>query len=473
MDETARKATEATGEKGFESMLNTAAFKAYDIRGKVPDEVNEELAYRVGKVFCALFGAEDVVVGHDIRLTGPSLVKALSDGLRDGGANVIDIGQCGTEMIYFATAYLKTDGGIMVTASHNPAEYNGMKLVRRGARPVSADTGLEEIREMVGVDEFPHHLVAGKARGLLTKQDIMTPYVEHLLKYIDVSRLKPLKVVVNPGNGGAGAVLTQLEKRLPFTLEKVNYEPDGTFPHGVPNPMLEASRKQTSDAVLAAHADLGIAWDGDFDRCFFCDEQGKFIEGYYLVGLLAESFLQRYPGSRIMYDPRLIWNTEAIIRQYGGVPVLSKSGHAFMKQCMREHNVIYGGEMSSHHYFREFTYCDSGMITALLVLEIVCASGKKLSELVGDMEEKFPCSGEINRKVADSKAIFDLLRTRYGAGKIDTIDGLSVAFDTWRFNLRASNTEPVIRLNVETKGDRVLLEAKTKELLEQIGGEPA
>jgi phosphomannomutase len=264
-----------------------------------------------------------------------------------------------------------------------------------------------------------------------------------------------------------------LEKRLPFTFEKVNFEPDGTFPHGVPNPMLDASRKQTSDAVLATHADLGIAWDGDFDRCFFCDEKGKFIEGYYLVGLLAESFLRRYPGSKIMYDPRLVWNTEAIIKKYGGVPVRSKSGHAFMKQCMRDNNVIYGGEMSSHHYYREFTYCDSGMITALLVLEIVCASGKKLSELVGDMEAKFPCSGEINRKVADSQAIFKKLRERYHEGTIDTLDGLSVAFDKWRFNLRASNTEPVIRLNVETKGDPALLKEKTEELLEQIGGEPA
>ena len=459
-------------EKGYD-MLNTAAFKAYDIRGKVPGEVNEELAYRVGKVFCALFGAENVVVGHDIRLSGPSLVKALSDGLRDGGANVIDIGQCGTEMIYFATAYLKTDGGIMVTASHNPAGYNGMKLVRRNARPVSADTGLEEIRQMVGVEEFPHHLVAGKERGKLTKQDIMKPYVDHLMTYVDVQKMHPLKVVVNPGNGGAGAVLTELEGRLPFQMIKVNYEPDGTFPNGVPNPMLDASRKQTSDAVLAHHADLGIAWDGDFDRCFFCDAEGGFVEGYYLVGLLAESFLKRHPGSKIMYDPRLVWNTEAIIQQYGGVPVKSKSGHAFMKQCMRENDVIYGGEMSSHHYFREFTFCDSGMITALLVLQIVCESGRPLKELVRDMEEKFPCSGEINRKVDDAKAIFAALEKKYGTGTIDKVDGLSVAFDNWRFNLRASNTEPVIRLNVETRGDKALLKEKTDELSQQIGGEPA
>lgn len=380
-------------------MLNTKAFKAYDLRGIYPEEVNEELAYRVGKVFCALFGAEAVVVGRDIRLTGPRLVEALSNGLRDGGANVIDIGCCGTEMVYFATAYLNADGGIMITASHNPASYNGMKLVRRDARPVSGDTGLQEIEQMVRGEDFPHHLVAGKARGILAQQNIMKAYIEHLLSYVKQSELRPLHIVVNPGNGGAGAVLDELEDSLPFELIKINYEANGNFPNGVPNPMLDACRKVTSEAVLRHKADLGIAWDGDFDRCFFCDEKGNFVEGYYLVGLLAKEFLQKYPGSKIMYDPRLIWNTEAIIKQYGGKGIRCKSGHAFMKQCMRENDVIYGGEMSSHHYFRSFTCCDSGMITALLVTGIVCAAGKQLSELVGSMEEAFPCSGEINRQV--------------------------------------------------------------------------
>ena len=319
------------------AVINTKAFKAYDIRGIYPEEVNEELAYRVGKVFCALFGAESVVVGCDIRLTGPKLLQALCDGLQDGGANVIDIGQCGTEMIYFATAFLNVDGGIMVTASHNPAEYNGLKLVRRDARPVGVDTGLLEIEQM-------------------TRQNIMKPYVEHILQYIDRSQLKPVKIVVNPGNGGAGAVLDELEKYVPFRFIKINYEPDGTFPNGVPNPMLEENRKCTVEAVLKHHADFGIAWDGDFDRCFFCDETGRFVEGYYLVGLLAEHFLHRYPGCKIMYDARLTWNTEAIVKSHGGIPVRCKSGHAFMKQCMRENGVIYGGEMSSHHYFRDFTW---------------------------------------------------------------------------------------------------------------------
>ena len=454
-------------------MLNTKAFKAYDIRGLCPEEVNEELAYRVGKVFCALFGAESVVVGRDIRLTGPKLQSALCDGLQDGGANVIDIGQCGTEMIYFTTSYLNADGGIMITASHNPASYNGLKLVRRDARPVGMDTGLKEIEEMVRKDDFPHHLMAGKARGILTGQDILRPYTEHILKYIDLKQLKPVKIVVNPGNGGAGTVVDELEKHLPFQFIKINYEPDGTFPNGVPNPMLEENRKATSDAVVKNQADFGIAWDGDFDRCFFCDETGKFVEGYYLVGLLAENFLHKYPGCKIMYDPRLVWNTEAIVRSHGGIPVRCKSGHAFMKQCMRENDVIYGGEMSSHHYFRDFTFCDSGMITALIVCEMLCSCGKKLSELIGSMEDAFPCSGEINRKVADSKAVLAKLEKKYKEGKADRLDGLSMEFPNWRFNLRASNTEPVIRLNVETRGDRQLLAEKTQELLQEIGGEPA
>lgn len=454
-------------------MLNTDAFKAYDLRGIVPEEINEELVYRVGKVFCALFGAESVVVGRDVRLTGPVLVKALSDGLRDGGANVIDIGCCGTEMVYFATSYLNADGGIMVTASHNPAEYNGLKLVRRDARPVSGDTGLQEICQMAGGENFPHYLVTGKARGILARQDILKPYAEHLLSYIQPGSLKPLKVVVDPGNGGAGMVLDALEEKLPLRLIKINYTPDGTFPAGVPNPMLESCRRHTSAAVLAAGADLGIAWDGDFDRCFFCDETGHFVEGYYLVGLLARYFLQKYPGSRIMFDPRLYWNTEEVIRQGGGIPIRSKSGHSFMKQCMRENDVIYGGEMSSHHYFRSFSCCDSGMITALLVMQIISNSGKPLSELAKKMEDAFPCSGEINRRVANADEVMQRLAGKYHSGQRDSLDGLSIAFPLWRFNLRRSNTEPLLRLNVETRGSRELLQQKIDELLGVIGGEEA
>jgi phosphomannomutase len=454
-------------------MFNTKAFKAYDLRGIYPTEVNEELAYRVGHVFAKMFKAKTVVVGNDIRLTGRKLFQALSDGLRDAGVAVIDIGQCGTEMIYFATAHLHADGGIMITASHNPADYNGMKLVTQGARPVSADTGLKDIERQVAVTSFTHGLATGVKRGTLTTQNIMPAYIEHLLTYIDTAKLRPLKIVVNPGNGGAGAVLNELAKHLPFTFVKVNFEPDGHFPNGVPNPLLPNNREATASKVRAEKADLGIAWDGDFDRCFFFDEKAEFIEGYYIVGLLAASFLQKEAHSKIMYDPRLVWNTEAIIDQYQGTPVRCKSGHAFMKECMREQGIVYGGEMSSHHYFRSFTNCDSGMIPWLLVTELISTTGKTLHEMVAVREAMYPCSGEINRKVADAKAVLAAVEGKYHDGTVDKLDGLSVAYAKWRFNLRVSNTEPVIRLNVETKGDKVLLAQKTKELLTIIGGEEA
>lgn len=455
--------------------LTKKAFKAYDIRGVVPTEVNVELAYRLGRVFAAMFAAEKVVVGHDIRLSGRELVNALSEGLRHGGSDVIDIGQCGTEMIYFATAHLDVDGGIMVTASHNPPEYNGMKLVRRGARPISADTGLMEIADMV-VDskDFPHIKVAGKTEGAVRQYDIMPEYIEHLLSYIDVKALKPLKIVANPGNGGAGPILNELAQHLPFEFINVNENPDGTFPNGVPNPLLVPNREATAKLVREYSADLAVAWDGDFDRCFLFDEKAEFIEGYYIVGLLAEVFLRKQPGAKIMYDPRLTWNTQEIVDAAGGTAVRCKSGHAFMKECMRNNEVLYGGEMSAHHYFKDFSYCDSGMLPWLLVAELLCTSGKTLSELVTARMEKFPCSGEINCKVADSAAVLAKIEAKYAvSGQIDKLDGLSVDYDNWRFNVRVSNTEPVMRLNVETRGDKKLLAEKTAELLEIIDGEEA
>ena len=453
--------------------VTNKGFKAYDIRGTYPTEVNEELAYRVGRIFSAMFAAETVVVGHDIRLSGRALVDSLTEGLRHGGAKVIDIGQCGTEMIYFATAHLNADGGIMVTASHNPKEYNGMKLVRKDARPISGDTGLKEIGEMAVASNFVHAQVAGKTLGELEKVDIVPAYIEHLLSYVDKSALKPMKIVANPGNGGAGPIMKELAKHLPFEIISIFDEPDGSFPNGVPNPILMPNREATAKVVRETGADLGIAWDGDFDRCFLFDENAEFIEGYYIVGLLAEVFLLKEPGAKIMYDPRLTWNTEAILERDGGVPVRCKSGHAFMKECMRQNGVLYGGEMSAHHYFRDFSYCDSGMIPWLLVAELMCRSGKKLSELVGARVDMFPCSGEINRKVEDSAAIFAALEAKYADGEQDKMDGLSVAYADWRFNVRTSNTEPVMRLNVETKGDKELLAAKTAEILEIIGGEEA
>ena len=454
-------------------MVTNKGFKAYDVRGVYPTEVNEELAYRVGRIFSAMFAAETVVVGHDIRLSGRVLVDALTEGLRHGGTKVIDIGQCGTEMIYFATAHLEADGGIMVTASHNPKEYNGMKLVRKGARPISGDTGLKEIGEMAVASNFVHAQVAGKTLGELEKVDIVPAYIEHLLTYVDKSALKPMKIVANPGNGGAGPIMKELAKHLPFEFVSIFDEPDGSFPNGVPNPILMPNREATAKVVRETGADLGIAWDGDFDRCFLFDENAEFIEGYYIVGLLAEVFLLKEPGAKIMYDPRLTWNTEAILERDGGVPVRCKSGHAFMKECMRQNEVLYGGEMSAHHYFRDFSYCDSGMIPWLLVAELMCRSGKKLSELVGARVDMFPCSGEINRKVEDSPAILKALEEKYADGEQDKMDGLSVAYADWRFNVRTSNTEPVMRLNVETKGDKELLAAKTAEILEIIGGEEA
>lgn len=454
-------------------MVTNKGFKAYDVRGVYPTEVNEELAYRVGRIFSAMFAAETVVVGHDIRLSGRALVDALTEGLRHGGTKVIDIGQCGTEMIYFATAHLEADGGIMVTASHNPKEYNGMKLVRKGARPISGDTGLKEIGEMAVASNFVHAQVAGKTLGELEKVDIVPAYIEHLLTYVDKSALKPMKIVANPGNGGAGPIMKELAKHLPFEFVSIFDEPDGSFPNGVPNPILMPNREATAKVVRETGADLGIAWDGDFDRCFLFDENAEFIEGYYIVGLLAEVFLLKEPGAKIMYDPRLTWNTEAILERDSGVPVRCKSGHAFMKECMRQNEVLYGGEMSAHHYFRDFSYCDSGMIPWLLVAELMCRSGKKLSELVGARVDMFPCSGEINRKVEDSPAILKALEEKYADGEQDKMDGLSVAYADWRFNVRTSNTEPVMRLNVETKGDKELLAAKTAEILEIIGGEEA
>ena len=453
--------------------VTNKGFKAYDVRGVYPTEVNEELAYRVGRIFSAMFAAETVVVGHDIRLSGRAIVDALTEGLRHGGTKVIDIGQCGTEMIYFATAHLNADGGIMVTASHNPKEYNGMKLVRKGARPISGDTGLKEIGEMAVASNFVHAQVAGKTLGELEQVDIVPAYIEHLLSYVDKSALKPMKIVANPGNGGAGPIMKELAKHLPFEFISIFDEPDGSFPNGVPNPILMPNREATAKVVRETGADLGIAWDGDFDRCFLFDENAEFIEGYYIVGLLAEVFLLKEPGAKIMYDPRLTWNTEAILERDGGVPVRCKSGHAFMKECMRQNEVLYGGEMSAHHYFRDFSYCDSGMIPWLLVAELMCRSGKKLSELVGARVDMFPCSGEINRKVEDSAAILEALEAKYADGEQDKMDGLSVAYADWRFNVRTSNTEPVMRLNVETKGDKELLAAKTAEILEIIGGEEA
>lgn len=445
----------------------TKAFGAYDIRGIYPKTINEEIAYRIGRFFPALFTAKKVVVGNDIRLSGPAIKDALMKGLTESGCDVIDIGQCGTEMIYFATAHLKLDGGVMITASHNPKEYNGMKFVRQEARPISGDTGLRELEAQVADAELP---AKAETAGRIEMLDITEDYVKHILSYVDVSKLKPLKVVVNAGNGAAGPIIDVMEKYLPFELVKVHHEPDGNFPNGVPNPLLPENREVTAKAVRESGADAGIAWDGDFDRCFMFDEQGDFIEGYYMVGFLAKAFLQKNPGEKIIYDPRLTWNTEELVKKNGGIPVISKSGHAFIKEKMRAENAVYGGEMSAHHYFRNFAYCDSGMIPWLLVLELLSQMDDKcLSDLMKERMESYPCSGEINSKVKDADEVLARIEAEYGPqGEIMKIDGLSVDLKSWRFNLRKSNTEPVIRLNVEARQNVRLMNEKTKELLARI-----
>jgi len=447
-------------------MTELTCFKAYDIRGRVPDQLNEDVAYRVGRAFVDYLGARRVIVGHDIRLTSESLSNALIDGITDAGADVLHIGQCGTEEVYFATFNNDVDGGICVTASHNPMDYNGMKFVREGSRPISGDTGLFDIKLKAEQSDF----LPSDKKGEVTHLDSRPDYLKHVLAYIDTAKLRPLKIVSNPGNGGAGLVMDALEKCLPFELIKVHHEPDGTFPNGIPNPLEEYGRPATINAVKEHGADLGIAWDGDFDRCFFFDENGRFIEGYYIVGMLAEAFLKKAPNSPIVHDPRLTWNTIDLVNQGSGQPIQSKTGHAFIKERMRLEDAIYGGEMSAHHYFRDFAYCDSGMIPWLLVVELLCTSGKSLSEMVDDRMLAFPCSGEINSTVADPKALLASVEKTYASDalSIEKVDGLSMSFDQWRFNLRMSNTEPVVRLNVESKGDTDLMKEKTDELLAMI-----
>jgi phosphomannomutase len=452
-------------------MTAIIGFKAYDYRGRIPNELNPDVAYRIGRAYAEFLKPKRVVVGRDIRQSSAELCEALTRGLIDSGVDVYDIGLCGTEVVYFATFSERMDGGVMVTASHNPPDYNGMKFVRGESRPISGDTGLKDIQRIAEADAYTPAARKGSRHTL----DIQRKYIEHLLSYLDRSKLKKLKIVVNAGNGGAGLVVDQLQPHLPFEFIKINHEPDGSFPNGVPNPMLEQNRTSTIDAIVKHKADCGVAWDGDYDRCFLFDERGEFIEGYYIVGLLASAFLRKERGGRIVHDPRLTWATLEMVESLGGKAVMSKSGHAFMKDVMREADAIYGGEMSAHHYFRDFGYCDSGQVPWLLVAQLLCESGKPLSALVGERIAKFPASGEINRKVDDAKATMKRVQERYQAQarSVDFTDGLSMEFDGWRFNLRASNTEPLIRLNVESRGDAETMRAKTGELLSLVGGQEA
>lgn len=447
-------------------MKEISCFKAYDVRGRVPDQLNEDVARRIGRAYAQVIKPRQVVVGHDIRLTSEAIKGALVEGLLEQGVDVYDIGLSGTEEIYFATSHAGMDGGIAVTASHNPKDYNGMKFVREESMPISGDTGLLDIKAMAERDEFEPAATPGQ----LHKLDTSGAYVEHLLSYVDVGSLKPLKLVVDAGNGGAGRIVDLLEPHLPFEFIKLHHEPDGNFPNGVPNPLLPENRTAAINAVREHGADMGIAWDGDFDRCFFFDERGEFIEGYYVVGLLAEAFLKRQGPGRVVHDPRLVWNTTDIVESLGGEAVQSKTGHAFIKERMRLEDAVYGGEMSAHHYFRDFAYCDSGMIPWLLVAGLVSAAGEGLSTLVSARMAAYPCSGEINRTIADPAVVLARVEAHYAgqANSVEHVDGLSMVLGEWRFNLRMSNTEPVVRLNVESRGDTALMEAKTAELLALI-----
>ncbi|HGN9372141.1 TPA: phosphomannomutase CpsG [Citrobacter pasteurii] len=451
-------------------MSKLTCFKAYDIRGKLGEELNEDIAYRIGRAYGEFLKPKTIVVGGDVRLTSESLKLALANGLMDAGTDILDIGLSGTEEIYFATFHLGVDGGIEVTASHNPMDYNGMKLVRENAKPISGDTGLRDVQRLAEENNFAP--VDAQLRGSYKKISILDAYVDHLMGYIDFANFtRPMKLVVNSGNGAAGHVIDAIEKRfvtanVPVTFIKVHHQPDGTFPNGIPNPLLPECRKDTADAVKEHDADLGIAFDGDFDRCFLFDEEGQFIEGYYIVGLLAEAFLQKEPGAKIIHDPRLTWNTIDIVTKAGGIPVMSKTGHAFIKERMRKEDAIYGGEMSAHHYFRDFAYCDSGMIPWLLVAELIAKSNLSLETLVSERMNAYPCSGEINYKVNNASVMIEAIEQQYAlmAEQIDKVDGLSMEFSDWRFNIRTSNTEPLLRLNVETKSNPEKVKLKVSDL---------
>ncbi|ELA09087.1 phosphomannomutase [Moraxella macacae 0408225] len=464
------------------SPIDITCFKAYDIRGKLNVNLDNTIAYRIGRGFGQYLLATKpsdvsatIVIGADIRHSSVALKKSALDGILDSGVNVIDLGMTGTEEVYFYTSYYKAMGGIEITASHNPIDFNGMKLVREHSKPISSQTGLADIQRLAESGEFN-----SPKRGNYTLNTDKTAYIDHLMSYIDIRNLsldKPLKIIVNAGNGSAGPVLDLLIERLTNTslqFIKLHHEPDGNFPNGIPNPMIIANRTPTMDLIRQQNADLAVAFDGDFDRCFFFDENARFIEGAYLVGVLAKAFLDKEPNSGIVYDPRTILNTEHIIKTCGGVAVMSQSGHSFIKEVMRDARAIYGGEMSAHHYFRDFNYCDSGMITWLLVVELLAKSGKKLSELVDEMIDNFPISGEINFKlntITAPELLAKLKQNRDLFGEnasLNEIDGLSLDFDNWRFNIRASNTEPLVRLNIETIGDKKLLDEKTQAICQWI-----
>ena len=446
--------------------MPASAFKAYDIRGRIPTELNAGFAYRLAMAAAVEFRTATVVIGHDMRADSPALAQALAQGFLDSGTSVLPLGLCGTEEVYFATAHEGADLGLMVTASHNPESYNGIKLILKGAEALTRENGLAALEARVyGAAEF-QPVASFAERGKLSGELSKASYVERLLEQVRGVRLKSMKVVAHAGNGCAGPVIDLLEEFLPIEWIRIDHKPDPSLPNGVPNPLLPEKRLRASAAVVDSGADLGLAWDGDFDRCFFYDHLGNFVEGYYLVGLIAQTMLRAEPGAAILYDPRLTWNTENVVTAAGGRPLICKTGHAFFKQMMRRENALYGGEMSAHHYFRDFSCCDTGMLPWLTIIAELSQTGRTLHDLVGERIAAFPCSGEINFTVADSGVALRKVGEAFAgrAGEIVELDGLSMAFDDWRFNLRASNTEPLLRLNVEARGDRELMARMTERI---------
>ena len=453
-------------------MTTLTCFKAYDIRGRLGPELNEAVAALIGRAFGQVLAAGEVVLGQDCRASSASLAGAVSAGLRAAGVTVLDLGLCGTEEVYFATAHLGAAGGIMVTASHNPMDYNGMKLVQAGAAPL-APLRLAEVRALAESGDF-----AEVAPGGVRSVDTRAAYVDRVLSLVELGALRPLTVLVNPGNGAAGPTFDAIadalaERGAPLRFVRLNHAPDGSFPNGIPNPLLPENQPMTAQAVVASGADFGVAWDGDFDRCFLFDQHGGFVAGEYVVGLLAEAFLAKEPKATIIHDPRVVWNTQDVVARAGGDAVMAPTGHAFLKAKMRETGAVYGGEMSAHHYFRDFMACDSGMIPWLLVTELLSRRGQSLAEVLSLRRAAFPSSGELNFRVTDVKAAMAMVEAVYAAkatARAD-LDGLSLEFGDWRFNLRASNTEPLLRLNVEAKGRADLVTAKLAEISALISGE--
>lgn len=453
-------------------MTTLTCFKAYDIRGRLGPELNEAVAALIGRAFGQVLAAGEVVLGQDCRASSASLAGAVSAGLRAAGVTVLDLGLCGTEEVYFATAHLGAAGGIMVTASHNPMDYNGMKLVQAGAAPL-APLRLAEVRALAESGDF-----AEVAPGGVRSVDTRAAYVDRVLSLVELGALRPLTVLVNPGNGAAGPTFDAIadalaERGAPLRFVRLNHAPDGSFPNGIPNPLLPENQPMTAQAVVASGADFGVAWDGDFDRCFLFDQHGGFVAGEYVVGLLAEAFLAKEPKATIIHDPRVVWNTQDVVARAGGDAVMAPTGHAFLKAKMRETGAVYGGEMSAHHYFRDFMACDSGMIPWLLVTELLSRRGQSLAEVLSLRRAAFPSSGELNFRVTDVKAAMAMVEAVYAAkatARAD-LDGLSLEFGDWRFNLRASNTEPLLRLNVEAKGRADLVTAKLAEISALISRE--